>query len=120
MARTTMSRIVNGHILPGPDSCQALARVIGIPPEVMLRLAGYLPSKGDTPAREVELLGDPELAYYFHQINRLGPDNVEFFKDFLRQELGRIKDTGSDGSLSQPARPPFARPLKPNGREKEN
>lgn len=79
----------------------------------MLHLAGYLPPQEQSQAQEVETISDPELAFYFHQINRLGPENVELFKEFLRQELSRIEAAGSDSALSQPMRAPFARTLKP-------
>ena len=39
----TVTRILNGDRKPGPDAAVAIARALGVPPELVFRLAGLLP-----------------------------------------------------------------------------
>ena len=104
--RTTMSRIVHGHLLPSPPICQALAQIMGIADQQLLKLAGYISSSD--PLQDDLMLEDPELALQFYQVGSLLPQDKEFIKNFLRAEIQKAQ-TRQEPSGSN--RPPFARPI---------
>jgi transcriptional regulator with XRE-family HTH domain len=105
--RTTVSRILHKRVLADPTTCRALAEVIGMPPDKVLSLAGYLPSEEDTPQIE-----DPELGFYLSQIGKMPEKTREIVKTILREEYRQLQDRRFDGKEGQTARPPFARTPK--------
>ena len=107
--RTTMSRIVHGHLVPSPPTCQALAMLMAIPEEQLLKLAGYLTANDNI--KDDLILSDPELALQFYQIGSLSLQDKEKIKTLLRKEIQKATTNGA-GKISQSRpRPSFARPL---------
>jgi transcriptional regulator with XRE-family HTH domain len=67
---TALTLVYNGQRKPGVDLCQAIARALKIPPEIVYRHAGLLPNiKADSPEFE-------ELKYWFDQMT---DDEQELF-----------------------------------------
>ena len=60
-----LSRILNGERNAGPDTCTSIAQALNVPPEVVFRKAGILPSK---PNRNTFM---DELEFIFNSL----PDN---------------------------------------------
>jgi transcriptional regulator with XRE-family HTH domain len=43
--RSAINGLIQGTRRPGPDLCQAIAYALGLPPEIVFRVAGLLPNK---------------------------------------------------------------------------
>ncbi len=51
-----ISNLVNGRRGPGEDTCRAIAKALGLPPEEVFRAAGLLPPKPETDEQTERLL----------------------------------------------------------------
>jgi transcriptional regulator with XRE-family HTH domain len=102
--RTTVSRILHRRVLADPTTCRSLAEVIGIPPEKVLAMAGYLPSESGVPEME-----DPELGFYLSQIGKMPEKTREIVKTILREEYRQLQTIKENGETESTKRPPFAR-----------
>ena len=51
----TLSRILSQERNAGPEVCVALARALGVPPELVFRRAGLLPEESEDPSEEDDL-----------------------------------------------------------------
>ena len=109
ITRSNMSKMVHGHILPEPATCQSIAAATGISARQVLELAGHLPA-GEVPENIPEIY-DPELAIQFSQIGSLEPEDIAFFKDFLGKEIKARQFRQAQGQQAL-QRPPFARPIR--------
>ncbi len=78
LARGTLSNLINGTRGRGPDSIEAIARALKLPPELVFREAGLLPSK---PSRDDET---EELNYLIEQ---LPPDKKPIARSILKALL---------------------------------
>lgn len=65
-----LSKIMNLERNPGPDTCQAIARALNIPPEEVFRRAGLLPN---VPEKTVNT---QELTYLFDQLGEADQKNI--------------------------------------------
>ncbi|MCL4295594.1 MAG: helix-turn-helix transcriptional regulator [Anaerolineae bacterium] len=62
LGNSTVTRILNSNRGAGPEVCVAIARTLQLPPELVFRKAGLLPSQSEsTPDLE-------ELSYLFEQL----------------------------------------------------
>lgn len=106
--RTWVSRIYHGKFNPDPELCQKLAAIIDEPVELLLKLAGHLPSNLSLAAESQ--LSDPELVWHLHQIGQLEVEDQQILKAFLREEIALRQQRRNNGQ-AQPVdqRPPFAR-----------
>lgn len=57
MSSSLVSKLMSGQRNPGPDTCRAIARAFGMPPEEVQRHAGLLPSlpEEDSTIRRITL-----------------------------------------------------------------
>lgn len=69
-----LSLIASGSRKPGADLCLALANALKIPPETVLRWAGFLPE-------DMEVSGQGEMAYIYAN---LPPDKQEQLREYAR------------------------------------
>jgi transcriptional regulator with XRE-family HTH domain len=81
LATGSLSNILSGNRKAGPDSCKAIAQVLGTPPEKLFRLAGLLPP---LPAAEDELLHE-----MIESFKRLAPEKRREVLDYARWQLRR-------------------------------
>jgi transcriptional regulator with XRE-family HTH domain len=72
---TTISDVVSGKANPGLDFCRGVARALDLPPEMVLRLAGLLPSVPESTLKE------QRVRYYF---NRLSPEQQELILETMK------------------------------------
>lgn len=56
LGNSTVTRILNSNRGAGPEVCLAIARTLQLPPELVFRKAGLLPSKSETSPNFEELL----------------------------------------------------------------
>jgi transcriptional regulator with XRE-family HTH domain len=70
----TLSLIASGARKPGADLCLSLANALKIPPETVLRWAGFLPD-------ESEVSGQGEMAYIYAN---LPPEKQEQLREYAR------------------------------------
>ncbi len=83
-----ISMVLNGKQKPGLQFCFGVAQAFNEPPEKLLRLAGFLPSR---PARDEEL---EEIAYFYSQMT---PEAQEHFRIIARAfARGRLPGGSSD------------------------
>ncbi len=109
--RTTMSRIVHGRAVPEPDTCRAIARVVGQPPQRILRLAGHLPPlELQTTLAELGLadenLNEAGLALQLRGLGDLELDEIVFLRDYLNHEIQARQERQASGQPA--ARPRWA------------
>ena len=112
--RNTVTRLKQAQTLPDPETCQALAEAMQLPPEKLLIAAGYLTE----PTLVIPELDDPELNFYLSQIGQMPQKTREIVKGILENEYRQLEN----GELPLPIRPSWARPLsqnKPKPEEKE-
>lgn len=103
--RNTVTRLKQAQTLPDPETCQALAEAMQLPPEKLLAAAGYLPE----PELLIPELDDPELSFYLSQIGQMPEKTREIVKGILENEYRQMEK----GESQLPNRPPWARPLNP-------
>lgn len=84
-----LAHIETGRTLPGVRTIVAMARVLGMPPQDMLREAGYLPSAVD---QSDDALLEPELKAFFSQDWRsLTEVERDLLRDFVRMLKSRVR-----------------------------
>jgi transcriptional regulator with XRE-family HTH domain len=85
-----ISRLVSGARGPGKETCLSLARALNIPPETILRVAGFLPTDQTwTPSKD-------EWSYIFQQ---LSPDDQAEMLEIARMKLSRRRKAPDTGPL---------------------
>ncbi|MBD3305304.1 helix-turn-helix domain-containing protein [candidate division KSB3 bacterium] len=80
-----ISRILSGTRGPSMQSCRAISRAFGEPPENLFRLAGFLPPK---PEEEPKLR---DVLYRITLLDDEGREELEKYLDYLLS-LGHRKD----------------------------
>lgn len=78
LSPSTVSKVVNGDVLPGWEFCFKVARALALPPEIVFRKAGLLPPEPE------ENSALREMSYLFSQ---LSPEDQQRFITFIRAYL---------------------------------
>lgn len=83
LTRGGISNLINRVRKPNADTCNALARALGYPPDYVMRQAGLLPRKEATDS-------DPRLKIIVHLVGQLDPDDQEEVIAFIetKRRLG--------------------------------
>lgn len=74
LSRGTLSNLISGTRGRGPDSIEAIARALKLPPDQVFRVAGLLPPKRDV---------DEETEELNHLLDLLTPDKRKIAKSIL-------------------------------------
>lgn len=98
LTRAAISNYVNAvRAAPDADSCVALARAFKLPPEHVLRVAGYLP-----PAPEEER--SPTLLEMIEIFRNSTPEEQEEMISFARWRVQRAKEERERAKRRRPGR----------------
>lgn len=113
--RTTVSRILHEKVRADPDICRKLAEAMNIPPEKVLRAAGYLPPLAEGELLEETALLDPEIKTLLLNFGKLPEETQQIIKaiahEVSQQTLQNEIIKNSATRTQRYKRPPFARKL---------
>lgn len=70
-----VSRLITGIRNPGTDTCTAIARALNLPPEVVFRKAGLLPTESEYTSEEKEAV---------HILRELSPERRQYILTTMR------------------------------------
>ena len=88
LSRGTLSNLISGTRGRGPDSIEAIARALKLPPEHVFRMAGLLPKKADA---------DEWVEEMEHKISLLTPDKRPMAEKLLNALLEEDKPVSKVG-----------------------
>lgn len=78
-----ISNLVNGKRGPGEDTCKAIARALGYPPEIVFQKAGLLPKS--PPETELQR----QLVYLYNQLPDDEKQRLVEYAGFLKSQYDK-------------------------------
>lgn len=90
LTRGAVSHLINQQRQPGPDACLAIARALSLPPELVFRQAGLLPSE-----EIAHNVSDEIIAYKVSELSQSQKDQVLQFIEFLQEQGERSERRSS-------------------------